>query len=91
VYNLIRGTNPQPGATTYFRGNKLRIFDARPIYDVMAGLPGQIVDSGPEGFVVALKRGAILVQKVQMDKSSKVAASEFARQAGLAPCDRLGE
>jgi methionyl-tRNA formyltransferase len=91
VYNLIRGTNPQPGATTYFRGNKLKIFDARPIYDVMAGPPGQIVDSGPEGFVVALKRGAVLVQKVQMDKSPKAEATEFATHAGLAAGDRLGE
>jgi methionyl-tRNA formyltransferase len=91
IYNLIRGTNPQPGATTYFHGNKLKILDAKPICDVMAGPPGQIVDSGPEGFVVALKRGAILVQKVQMDQSPKVTASEFARQAGLAPGDRLGE
>jgi methionyl-tRNA formyltransferase len=91
IYDLIRGSDPQPGATTYFRGNKLKIFDARPIYDVMAGLPGQIVDSGADGFVVALRCGAILVQRVQMDKSPKVAASEFARQAGLAPGDRLGE
>jgi methionyl-tRNA formyltransferase len=90
VYNLIRGTNPQPGATTYFHGKKLKIFDAKPVYDIAGGTPGQIVDSGTGGFVVSLKRGAILVQKVQMNKSSKVAAAEFARQAGVAPRDRLG-
>ncbi|MFC1927608.1 methionyl-tRNA formyltransferase [Chloroflexota bacterium] len=91
VYNLIRGTNPQPGATTYFRGRKLKVFDAKPIYDIVGGLPGQIVDSGADGFVVSLRRGAILVQKVQMDKSSKVEAAEFARQARLAQGDRLGK
>ena len=91
VYNLIRGTNPQPGATTCFRGKKLKIFDAKPIYDIVGGLPGQIVGSGADGFVVSLKHGAILVQKVQMSKSSKAEATEFARQAGLAPGDRLGE
>ncbi len=26
VYNLIRGTNPQPGATTYYHGKKLKVF-----------------------------------------------------------------
>jgi methionyl-tRNA formyltransferase len=91
VYNLIRGTNPQPGATTYLHGKKLKIFDAKPIYDIAGGLPGEIVDSRADGFTVSLKRGGILVQKVQMDKSSKVEAAEFARQAGLAPGDRLGE
>jgi len=91
VYNLIRGTNPQPGATTYFHGKKLKIFDSKPIYDITGGLPGQIVDSSADGFVVSLKRGAILVQEVQMNKSSKVEATEFARQARLASGDRLGE
>jgi methionyl-tRNA formyltransferase len=91
VYNLIRGTNPQPGATTYFHGRKLRIFDARPIHDNDGGLPGQIADIGAEGFAVSLKQGAILVQRVQMNESPKVEATEFASQAGLAPGDRLGE
>jgi methionyl-tRNA formyltransferase len=91
VYNLIRGTNPQPGATTYFRGRTLKIFDAKPICDIAGNLPGQIVDIGADGFTVSLKRGAILVQKVQMNKSSKAEATEFARQARLAPGDRLGE
>jgi len=91
VYNLIRGTNPQPGAITYFHGKTLKIFDAKPIYDIVGGLPGQIVNSSAEGFVVSLKRGAILVQKVQMNKSSKIEAAEFAKQARLEIGDRLGE
>jgi methionyl-tRNA formyltransferase len=91
VYNLIRGTNPQPGATTYFHGEKLKIFDAKPIYDIVGGLPGQIADIGVDGFAVSLKRGAISAQKVQLGKSPKLEATEFARQAGLAPGDRLGE
>jgi methionyl-tRNA formyltransferase len=91
VYNLIRGTNPQPGATTYFHGQTLKIFDAKPIYDIVGGLPGQIVNSSADGFAVSLKSGAILVQKVQMKKSSKIEAAEFARQARLKIGDRLSE
>jgi methionyl-tRNA formyltransferase len=91
VYNLIRGTNPQPGATTYFHGRTLKIFDAKPIYDIVGSLPGQIVDTGTDGFAVSLKRGAILVQKVRMNKSPEVEAAEFARQARLVLGDRLGE
>jgi methionyl-tRNA formyltransferase len=91
VYNLIRGTNPQPGATTYFHGQTLKIFDAKPIYAIVGGLPGQIVNSSADGVVVSLKRGAILVQKVQMNKSSKIEAAKFAKQARLEIGDRLGE
>jgi methionyl-tRNA formyltransferase len=91
VYNIIRGTNPQPGAITYFHGQTMKIFDAKPVYDVAGGLPGQIVKSSTDGFVVSLKRGAILVHKVQMNESSKIGAAEFAKQARLEIGDRLGE
>jgi methionyl-tRNA formyltransferase len=91
VYNLIRGTDPQPGGRTYFHGKTLKIFDAKPIYDIMDSLPGQVIDINAEGVVVSLKSGAILVQKVQMDKSSKVKAAEFARQATLKTGDRFGD
>jgi methionyl-tRNA formyltransferase len=91
VYNLIRGTDPQPGATTYYHGKALKIFTSKPIYDITNDLPGQIVSIRTEGFVVSLKSGAVLVQKVQMNKSSKMEAAEFARQAGLEIGDRLGQ
>jgi hypothetical protein len=41
--------------------------------------------------VVSLKRGTILVRRVQMNKSSKIEAVEFAKQARLEIGDRLGE
>jgi methionyl-tRNA formyltransferase len=91
VYNLIRGTDPQPGATTYFRGQRLKIFNVKPVHDTEHGIPGQIVKISAEGITVSLKRGAILVQKVQLSKSSKVEAVEFARHTGLKTGDRFGQ
>jgi hypothetical protein len=38
-----------------------------------------------------LKSGAILVRKVQINKSSKIGAAEFNRQARLKIGDRLGK
>jgi methionyl-tRNA formyltransferase len=91
VYNLIRGTNPQPGAITCFRGTKLKVFDVKPVYDIVAGLPGQILETSADGFTVSLKQGAILVRRVQVKSSPKIGAAEFAREAGLRAGDRLGE
>jgi methionyl-tRNA formyltransferase len=91
VYNLIRGTDPQPGATTYFHGKTMKIFNAKPVYNIMNGLPGEIVSIRVDGVVVSLKRGTILVRRVQMNKSSKIEAVEFAKQARLEIGDRLGE
>ena len=91
VYNLIRGTNPQPGATTYFHSTTLKIFASKPIYDIVGGLPGEIVNVSTDGVVVSLERGAISIQRVQMNKSSKIEAAEFTKQAGLEIGDRLGK
>ena len=91
VYSLIRGTDPQPGATTYYRGQKLKILDVKPLQDIEGSIPGQIAKISTEGLMVSLKRGAILVQKVQLSKSSKIGAAEFARQVELKTGDRFGE
>ena len=91
VHNLIRGTNPQPGATTHFRGQKLKIFDVRPLHDIEGSIPGQIAKISAEGVMVSLKRGAILVRTVQLSKSSKIGAAEFAGHVGLKTGDRFGE
>jgi methionyl-tRNA formyltransferase len=91
LYNLIRGTNPQPGATTYFRGQKLKILDVKLLHAIEGGIPAQIVNISADGLVVSLKRGAILIRKIKTNKSSKIEAAEFASQGGLKIGDRLGE
>lgn len=89
VYNLIRGTDPQPGATTWWQGKKLKLFDARRASGA-AGASGAIVDINATGFAVAAAGGAIRVKRVQPETSGKIAAADFAAQAGLRPGDRLG-
>ena len=83
VYDLIRGTNPQPGATTYSKGEKLKIFDSelRPITKEVA--PGEIIELTEQGFLIAAAGGAILVKRVQPVGSPKMAASEYAASAPL--------
>jgi len=51
VYNLIRGTNPQPGAITHLRGKQFKVFDSELVVGDMAGLPGQVIDITKQGFV----------------------------------------
>lgn len=89
VYNLIRGTNPQPGARTYFRGLRLKVFDSELLATVVDGLPSEIIDNTGRGFVVAAIGGAILVKKVQPEGSPKIGADEFAKQLGLKVGDKL--
>src|SRR5215208_3559527 len=82
VYNLIRGSNPQPGAHARLDGEMVRIFDAERRPDA-AGQPGEVVEVGPDGFVVGLREGGILVKRVQTPGAAKVAAAQFAQERGL--------
>ena len=91
VYNLIRGTNPQPGAITHFQGKRLKIFDSESLASSISGLPGEIVNTTKQGFAVAAINGAILVKRVQVEGSAKIASPEFTKQVHLKIGDRLGK
>ncbi len=91
VYNLIRGTNPQPGAITHFQGKQLKIFDSELLAGGISGLPGEIVNTTKQGFAVAAINGAILVKRVQVEGSAKIASPEFSKQVNLKVGGRLGE
>lgn len=90
VYNLIRGTNPAPGAWTIHEGAKLEIFDSRRIAGSGAGAPGEVLSIGGDGMVVAAQGGAIRVMRVRPAKGAKMPAAEWAAGAGVNPGDRLG-
>jgi len=91
IYNLIRGTNPQPGATTNFGDRRFKVFDSELLAGVAGGLPSEIIDITQQGFVVAAQGGAIVMKRVQMEGSPKIGAIDFAGQVGLKVGDRLGD
>lgn len=91
VYNLIRGTNPQPGASTYFGGEKLKVFDCELRPSPQGVTPGEVIEVTGEGFLVAAAGGAILVKRVQPMGSPKLAASEYAASAVLRAGASLGK
>lgn len=90
VYNLIRGTNPQPGATTFIGGQWFQVFDSAFIPGDTGGAAGEIVDITEDGLAVAVAGGAIMIKKVQVKGFPKTGAAEFAAQAGLKKGVRLG-
>ena len=105
VYNLIRGTNPQPGAWTRHGEKRLQVFDSRRTdgggsssgagssagggHGGGAGAPGEVTAVDGEGFVVAAAGGAIRVERVRPAGEAKMGAGEFAAAAGLKAGDRF--
>jgi len=90
VYNLIRGTNPQPAAITHFKGRRLKVFDSVLLAAGKGVSLGEVIGITERGFVVAALNGAILVKRVQAEGSAKTSSLEFVEQAHLKAGDRLG-
>jgi len=90
VYNLIRGTNPQPGAWTTNNGVELKIFDCMRSGDA-ANSPGTVCAVNDAGFFVATQNGQIHVQRVKPVDGRKIPASEYVSQASLSVGDVLGK
>ena len=89
VYNLIRGTNPQPGAWTVRDGNELKIFDSAKVSG--EGAPGEVLEVADDGFTVAARGGAIKVMRVRPHDDKKIQANEYIEKSGLAVGDVLGD
>ncbi len=90
VYNLVRGSDPQPGAYTYWRGGRLRLFGAQLVADPSTAAPGTVTDLTEGGLLISLDGGLLLVGRVRPEEGRKAAAVEFSREQGLTPGERLG-
>ncbi|GBC86547.1 Methionyl-tRNA formyltransferase [bacterium HR12] len=85
LVNLVRALSPDPGATTTFRGQPLRVLRA----DVVPaeGEPGTIVEVRKDGFVVATAEGGFAPRLVQPAGKRVMDARDFVN--GYRP--QLGE
>jgi methionyl-tRNA formyltransferase len=90
VYDLIRGTNPQPGATTYHQGEKLKIFDCeqRPVSG--KSNPGEVAEILEEGMLISARKGGILAKRVQPSDSPKMTARQYVDSTHLVVGSILG-
>jgi len=93
LYNLVRAvTQPYPGAFTTCRNKRLLVWWARPLEQLEAGgVPGEVLEvRRGHGVVVATGRGALLLERVQLDGEDVCRADELAGCIGLLPGERLG-
>ncbi len=88
VYDLIRGTNPAPGAWTTLKGDEVQVFDAARVPG--DGISSKIIEITDDGVTVQCIGGRILVKRVRPAGGGKIAATEWAASAGLSAGDVLG-
>lgn len=88
VYNLIRGTNPAPGAWTTVKGNELSIYDSS--MESGDGVAGRVMEITQEGVSVQCVGGRVLIKRVKPAGGAKISAAQWASDEGIAVGDSLG-
>jgi methionyl-tRNA formyltransferase len=89
IYNLIRGCDPQPGAYTFWRGEKIRFFGAGLLEESIAEKPGTIVQIDANGLHIAAPGGKLVVGKIHCQATGKVKAADFISALQLRTGDRF--
>jgi methionyl-tRNA formyltransferase len=89
IYNLIRGSDPQPGANSTLDGQKVRFYDAAFVGGGSEQVPGTVVAIG-ERVDIAVSGGTISVGRFR-GTDAKVAAREYADSTGLTLGARFGD
>lgn len=86
VARAIRAFDPRPGAWGVVRDTETRLFGARALVD-RRGEPGEVLEVGEMGMVVACGRGAVAVETVHPAGRRRVAALDWAQGRGVAVGD----
>lgn len=94
IYNLIRASNPAPGAWTTVNGRKLQIFDARKLpfrrFAEVTGKIGEVSEISESSFRVTAQGGQIEVLRAKSEEGKKASGIDVAKALGLTVGTQLG-
>jgi methionyl-tRNA formyltransferase len=90
IFNRIRGFNPWPGAFTYLKGSRLKIFSGEIIHEEVGERVGKVVQSGSEGVKVATGKGSLLITEVQLEGRKRMPVHEFLIGNEIPPGTQMG-
>jgi methionyl-tRNA formyltransferase len=91
IYNLVRGCDPQPGAYSYWQGEKIRFYGARLLREPTDETPGTVIQVDSQSFQVAADGGKLAVGKVRPETGDKMEAGAFASEQGLKVGEQFSE
>lgn len=85
IYNLIRGCDPQPGAYSSFKGEKVRFYKAKLLSSEGAKSPGEVTNINKGEVMISLNGGEVKIGKIKGASGDKMDADEFAQKVNLQP------
>jgi methionyl-tRNA formyltransferase len=76
---FIRGMSPWPGAFTFWKNTRLKIFRAEAAAMAAPAVPGTVVGGMPDRLTVATGDGALSILELQSASGNRLPVSEFLR------------
>ncbi len=90
IFNRIRGFNPWPGAFTYLKGRRLKIFRGEIVNEEIGERAGKVIQSGSEGVKVITGKGSLLIKEVQLEGRKRMPIHEFLIGNEIPPDTQMG-
>ncbi len=89
IRNLIRGTNPFPGAFTLWRNKLLKVH--RATVDTGMGEAGAVIEAdGKRGLIVGTGEGVLALEEVQPAGKKRMSGADFVRGYRIEVGERFG-
>jgi methionyl-tRNA formyltransferase len=79
IDRLVRALAPAPGAYTFFRGKRLKIWSVQVTDVPPEDEPGTLMNMGKEGFLVNTGTSCLWVATLQPEGKQRMTAGEFSR------------
>lgn len=95
IERLIRGTDPWPGAYTYFRSKILKIWKAEAVpqsakSDGIVVIPGSITSIDKEYFCVECGNGSLKIKELQVEGKKRMSCADYLRGVRIEIGELLG-
>ena len=85
----VRGLVPWPAAVAWLGGDLVTVYQAEPRERTQAAAPGEVLQVGSQGLLVACGEGALLIQELQRQGKKRMSAQAFLCGCRLCPGDRF--
>ena len=90
IYNLIRGSDPSPGANTLWNQKSIYLFSTSFESSNHDKPPGTVTKISDESFSLSVSGGIITIGRVKVDREAKIMAADFVKSHKLKIGDRFG-